>query len=713
MRSTHDLLKITSFSCRQSDCYRRFNSVKSLYRHLASYHNSANVPLQNGVEDVPVEDALDQENHIHCDNVVDMIDDNISKEDVSYVMKLYSKLNMTRTDIDVIMSSTIDLIDAKVGRASNSLTRLNTEYKRIQEFQREELYVDSESIILGYNFNNMGVQTPICCQYISIITLFTLVLSSVNVLDVALDYMNTRNDYLSDLKDGSKFRNLGHSTLPFILFYDELETGNPLGSKKGVHKVGALYVSLRCFPSNYYSKLKNIYICALFPSKKTVNLNTLLEKLVSDINHLQSEGLSINGKRILFKFAGVTGDNLGLNEILGFVESFSANFSCRICKMHKREMKKTVLEDETLLRNKENYESDLNDNDASSTGIKSYSILNNIVDFHVTNNDIVDLMHDVAEGVANFGMCEILNYYVSNDLVSVNLLNNSLKYFDFAEKKNRPPIIKTINIAKKDLGFSASEMINYVLYFSLMIGPYVSQSCEVWGYYKVLRQLVNMLLFKSISSDMINHIKNLVSEHHSMYMRLFNCHLKPKHHNLIHYSRLISKMGPLTNFWAMRFESKHLESKFIAITSRCRINLCKSLIKRHVLNFASYLYFLRQSPLNVNVNKLGPVIDKKCNFSLKWVIYSDFKYSINCYVCIFGNDPLIPNFGRLNKIEVRDNLILFHLLPTETVCYNDHLCSYEVKDLPLRENVVNPNSVSKPLVHTVINFKHFVSNTDI
>lgn len=123
--------------------------------------------------------------------------------------------------------------------------------------------------------------------------------------------MNTVNsDVISDLKDGKKFSNLSPNTLPFVIFYDELETGNALGSHKGVHKIGSFYVALRCFPTNFYSKLKNIYICALFPSNARGDIDNLLLRLVTDIIFLQSKGISIGNTNILFRFVGITGDNV-------------------------------------------------------------------------------------------------------------------------------------------------------------------------------------------------------------------------------------------------------------------------------------------------------------------------------------------------------------------------------------------------------------------
>lgn len=46
------------------------------------------------------------------------------------------------------------------------------------------------------------------------------------------------------------------SVIPLFLYYDDFETGNPLGSAAGVHKVGALYGSIAILPFPYASLLK-------------------------------------------------------------------------------------------------------------------------------------------------------------------------------------------------------------------------------------------------------------------------------------------------------------------------------------------------------------------------------------------------------------------------------------------------------------------------
>ena len=72
--------------------------------------------------------------------------------------------------------------------------------------------------------------------------------------------------------------------------------------------------------------------------------------------------------------------------------------------------------DISLLRNLENYTDALQIMDVSATGITRDSPLNSILNYHVLQNSFVDLMHDFAEGVGNYGMTCIIKYYVTNAL---------------------------------------------------------------------------------------------------------------------------------------------------------------------------------------------------------------------------------------------------------------------------------------------------------
>jgi len=125
---------------------------------------------------------------------------------------------------------------------------------------------------------------------------------------------------------------------------------------------------------------------------------------------LTKEGL----KKVHFVLGLLVGDNLGLNTILEFSESFSANYFCRFCKENKSVTQKASEENVLYLRNSENYTEDINTNDFKSTGIYEEPIFNKLISFHSTTNFSVDLMHDIFESICNYNLCHIIKYYTES-----------------------------------------------------------------------------------------------------------------------------------------------------------------------------------------------------------------------------------------------------------------------------------------------------------
>lgn len=74
-----------------------------------------------------------------------------------------------------------------------------------------------------------------------------------------------------DINDGSYFKKhtlFGHEhALQVQLYYDDFETANPLGSKKGIHKLGCVYFILRNLPPKLNSVLMNIHLETLFTQR--------------------------------------------------------------------------------------------------------------------------------------------------------------------------------------------------------------------------------------------------------------------------------------------------------------------------------------------------------------------------------------------------------------------------------------------------------------
>lgn len=100
-----------------------------------------------------------------------------------------------------------------------------------------------------------------------------------DVLQTALEYVNLSRESKSfeDFIDGQFWRDIkdeDHSdsnadrmVFPYMLYCDDFETGNPLGSRAGVHKLGAVHAALTCLPPKIDSRLQNLFLVLLFVQK--------------------------------------------------------------------------------------------------------------------------------------------------------------------------------------------------------------------------------------------------------------------------------------------------------------------------------------------------------------------------------------------------------------------------------------------------------------
>lgn len=142
------------------------------------------------------------------------------------------------------------------------------------------------------------------------------------------------------------------------LYYYDFETTNPLGSETGIHKLGAIYLTLRNLPPHVNSHLENIHLLALFyvSDLKEFGFDEIWKPIIRDIRTLETEGINVATKHVQGSIINLSFDNLGGNTLLGLVESFSATYFCKQCIATKDETRIMGIEDENLLRSANTYE---------------------------------------------------------------------------------------------------------------------------------------------------------------------------------------------------------------------------------------------------------------------------------------------------------------------------------------------------------------------
>lgn len=116
--------------------------------------------------------------------------------------------------------------------------------------------------------------------------------------------------------------------------------------------------------------------------------------------------------------------------------------------------------------------------------------------------------------------------------------------------KNIIPILQAETIRNQLVILSASEMLFLINNLCLLIGNLISMQNKFWKLYLLLRKIMCITTLDSLTSDTHRLFEECITKYLKLYIDLFGNHLKPKHHNLVHYLRMIEKYGPLKTYHA-------------------------------------------------------------------------------------------------------------------------------------------------------------------
>lgn len=376
--------------------------------------------------------------------------------------------------------------------------------------------------------------------------------------------------------------------------------------------------------------------------------------LIDELNFLANKGIFVKTndgktKTIYFATEFCTGDNLGINSVFGFVESFNACHYCKICRNSKQNMQVQCKDDVSYWRNPENYEQDIIKNNETLTGIKERSIFNNLKNFHVTLNSALDSMHDLAEGICHYDMCYIIKQCIECNYFTLDQLNSRMSVFDYGpiDKSSEPPFIIQKYLDKLSLKMTATQTLCFVKYFGLLIGDLVPINDSFWLLYRLLREILDIILAKSNHKSHSNILRVLINEHHKLYLQITKDNLKPKFHILTHYPDFIEHSGPISQFSCYKFEAKHKFLKKSTSVNSCKKNIAFSVAVKHQLHMC---YRFQSSTSIYQTLEIGSIKNNKSEITA--IIASlpdDIKNNSNL---------IIPNWIQYKGTCFHENLII-------------------------------------------------------
>lgn len=583
-----------------------------------------------------------------------------------------------------------------------SFNVFDTEYKRFKYFKNTSNFLIPKKIFLGVSEDtrrkNDEVSMELKHRYSYYVPLGDTLKAFLELPNVYNDIMKYQRDLKNQFLLDKVYRNIIHGSvwtskpdsniLPLILYCDDFESGNPLGSHAGNYKMSALYCYIATIPPDHASKLENVFITTVLHSNDRVKFgnSASYQVVIEDLTALENEGITIaiNNTQINVKFAlaALAGDNLGVHGMLGFVESFSATYFCRFCVLPKQETARITYEMEDYLRKRQDYEGHYNE----KLGIKEKCIWHALPDFHVYKNVTCDVMHDLCEGVHRYSMPLIINYFIKNNFFTLENLNDRIKYFTYDDfEKNIPPPVSKQHLTNGVIVFSATEMLCFVRNFRFIIGEFIPEGDAVWQYYLVLLEITEILLSQAISQPLLENLKTLLIEHHEMFIDLFKIDLKPKYHILSHYATIIKKIGPPIFVSSFKGEAKHRDLKSVAQSIRSRKNLPLSIVTKCQLK-SCYRYFSKEGLLDdISFSDLDESDDAtylKEDFEVTWYQINGTKYKVN-KILLYKYEDDLPIFIKIKKIYVARNILKlthFECLLLKTIGFNTHFRAYQITE---------------------------------
>ncbi|KAL7292930.1 hypothetical protein TKK_0013383 [Trichogramma kaykai] len=555
---------------------------------------------------------------------------------------------------------------------------------------------------------------PIECVWIPLRKSLKIFLEIPGIFQEIINYitkLSIVDNIISNLTQGSLWKSMkivntiGQVTLPLYVFYDELETGNALGSHASTNKFGATYAEIGALPPKIAARLDSILFCSLINAKdkSEAENNEVFDDLIKELNFLATHGIQINVQgrnyNVKFRLVLIVGDNLGLNQILGFVDCFNSDYFCRICKVTAEECHKLVSEDVSKLRNLENYETDVKEKNSLMTGIKEPCCFNGVNYYHVTKNVFLDVLHDYLEGVCTYTLHALIKTFTKDKKynISLHVLNLLIQDFDYGDSPKPPKIAFARLQQHNTLKMSAAEILSLVRYLPIILGPVVPRYDEHWKLLLLLRRIGDILTNHRIIKADIGRLSELITEFNTLYIRFYG-DLKPKFHHLVHYPRLLELNGPCFKYSTMRFESRHRRAKQSAGSSSCTKNLLYTIAIKETLKTCQTIHNAMFPSPAIHVPNI--ISEDKAEKYYESVEIEGTMFKIGKFVVADIQNEV--SFGEILQIIRVQDVYYFSMNIYEECSFDSHLHAYIV----VYSKSIKMSSKDLPYISSVLSVKH-------
>ncbi|XP_044726999.1 uncharacterized protein LOC123290764 [Chrysoperla carnea] len=498
------------------------------------------------------------------------------------------------------------------------------------------------------------------------------------------------------------------------LYYDELEIVNPLGSKTGVHKLGAFYYIVQNLPPHMNSELNSIHVLLLCSDAdvKKYGFTQILEPFLYELKKLESdEGIPIETEQGIFvlraSIAAFCGDGLAVHDVFNLLGP-SANRMCMYSRddLHAGSLNSGQERDENLFQEHVNLlrRTNYSPESKSNTGVR---------------NKIFDPMHDLLCGICPMILKLVLKQYVIvQRLFSVNYFNDKISAFQwgYCEMVNKPSANFTnVMLRKKEHTLSQKAMQIWCLIraFPFLVSGKIADDDEYLELIRNLLQIMEIVFALKLMSSQMPYLDALIRQFRMKFRRLF-----PEVDQINITQNLFYG---LVLYWCMRFEAKHRNIKLRAQCVCSYKNPSKTLVRVSQCGQSAkwgskdvkIIRCSSRSGENIQVqNSLSRefllALNYTCTdnvFRSKSVKFNGVEFRPNLYTCLevaHVRDDNLPVFGKIKEIIMLNNNEVHLLMSIFEGITGEAFLELQKLDLQTMKIKIGPQLIIMKLINNIL-----------
>jgi len=748
--------------CQVGNCGFSSKSWIGYKSHISRKHKNENLRITCTNETEYIDEETNDDIDFPGANIVQ---DNSTKHiNAGYLLSLETRHNLSQIAVNCVAETTSELIQQQISLyklelkkqiqlqgyqnidtiidstcIESSFCHLTTEHKRLKYYSDNFQMIDLVPVLLGFQLKTIKGEGKRVRDFGYVIPFKELLTALYNLPEFLFWIEHSheqRNGVMMDFCDGNFMQNhalFSHNkkALQIVLYNDDLEIVNPLGTHVKKHKITVFYVTFGNIPPEYRSKLQAIFPIAFVKTKLTKKhgLNKLLQDFIQTVNIMSSGGFTINVNGTDHNVEGALviapADTPASNLIGGFKEGVGFSYKkCRTCKITAREMKTKFSDDKFSYRTMTEYRECCNilESEMSKDAKKYWSTIFGINTrsclFELTNFDIIeglvhDPMHILLEGALKYELALFLGHCINRKYFRLHWFNSQMQSFPFSylEESSKPePIDRKQCLVEINIKQTAAAMLTLVGVLPFILGPKIPKTDKKWQTLLRLIQITFMVTSPCITVETPEDLRRLIESHHKDFqMEYPKASIKPKLHFMCHFPLQMHKFGPGRILWCMRFEAKH--AFFKNKKWKCFKNLPLSMAKfhqkwlcgqmRNALGQVSDSFLYSGDEIkegdDVIINQMT-ASKKNCIqtkfpqlesiFVTKRVDIHGSSFREGSIITLSYDDSHLPSFGYVTSVLVDKQVKYFLYLDLIIRGFDEHLLAYEV-DFGIDLKIVN------------------------